>query len=145
MSSTIMIVVYSIEVSTLYLCIVISLLAKRIENLLFTTPLVYNPEITICRYKGLLHEYVMLYYGFPYPGPACSAKFSLTRAPLAPCGSQAKHCADPHATEQDTLPITSLISKQVISYLRCDGTGCFGGSTPKNRFLLDSSKTNHIP
>jgi hypothetical protein len=34
-----------------------------------------------------------------------------TQAPLAPCGSHAKHNALPHASEQDTLPIACLISK----------------------------------
>jgi hypothetical protein len=43
--------------STLYPRVVISSLAKRLENLLFailTLPLVYGPEITTCRYKCLL-------------------------------------------------------------------------------------------
>jgi hypothetical protein len=47
---------------------VISSLAKRLENLLFavlTLRLVYGPEITTCRYKGLLQEFIMLCYGFP--------------------------------------------------------------------------------
>jgi hypothetical protein len=44
-----MIVVDSIDVSTLYARVVISSLAKQLENLLlpfFTLPLVYGPEIT---------------------------------------------------------------------------------------------------
>jgi hypothetical protein len=40
---------------------------------------------------------------------------------------------------------TSLISKQVISYWTCGGTCWPGGSTPKNRSLADSSRTNHKP
>jgi hypothetical protein len=42
--------------SVLYPRVVISSLAKRLGNLLFailTLPLVYGPEITTCRYKGL--------------------------------------------------------------------------------------------
>jgi hypothetical protein len=34
--------------------------------LFFTLPLVYGSEITTCRYKGLLQEYVLLCYGFPH-------------------------------------------------------------------------------
>jgi hypothetical protein len=52
-----MIVVHFAKVSTLYPHVVITSLAKRLENLLFailTLPLVYGPEITICHYKGLL-------------------------------------------------------------------------------------------
>jgi hypothetical protein len=56
-SSAIMRVVHFAKVSTLYPQVVISLLAKRLDNLLFailTLPLMYGPEITICCYKGLL-------------------------------------------------------------------------------------------
>jgi hypothetical protein len=56
-SSTIMMIVHSAEVSTLYPRVVISSLTGRLENLLFailTLPLVYGPEITTCHYKGLL-------------------------------------------------------------------------------------------
>jgi hypothetical protein len=52
-----------------------------IENLLFTIlilPLMYDPEITTCRYKGLLQELVMFCYSFPVTRvPACSAKVFL--------------------------------------------------------------------
>jgi hypothetical protein len=50
----------------------------------------------------------MLCYKFPSKGPACSAKDSLAKAPLAPCGSgiftkyDTKSDANPHSTEQDT-------------------------------------------
>jgi hypothetical protein len=87
----------------------------------------------------------MLCYSFLTKSPAHSAKVSPTLAPFAPCGSQAKHCALPHITEQDTLPIASLVSKQDDPYGTRGGTGCSGGHTPKNRSLVDSSKTNHIP
>jgi hypothetical protein len=69
----------------------------------------------------------MLCFKFLTKSPTCSAKVSPTQTPLAPCGSQAKHCALPHATEQETLPITSLISKQVIPYWTYGCTGCSGG------------------
>jgi hypothetical protein len=64
-SSAIMIGVHSAEVSTLYPRIVISSLIGRLETLLFAiliVPLVYGPEITTVRYKGLLPELVMLCY-----------------------------------------------------------------------------------
>jgi hypothetical protein len=56
-STTVMTVVHFIKVSTIYPQVVISSLAKRLEKPLFaivTLSLVYDPEITICRYKGLL-------------------------------------------------------------------------------------------
>jgi hypothetical protein len=52
-----MIVVPFAKVSTLYPRVVISSLAKRLENLIFATltlSLVYGPEITTYCYKGLL-------------------------------------------------------------------------------------------
>jgi hypothetical protein len=52
-----MTVVHFAMVSALYPQVVISLLAKQLENLLFailTLPLVYGAEITTCHYKGLL-------------------------------------------------------------------------------------------
>jgi hypothetical protein len=79
-SLAIMIVVHSTEVSTLYRRIVISSLIGWLENLLFTIltlPLVYDLEITTCRYIGLLQEWVMLCYDFPVTRvPACSTKVS---------------------------------------------------------------------
>jgi hypothetical protein len=47
----------------MYPHIVILSLAERLKNLIFTIltlPLVYGLEITTCRYKSLLQEYVML-------------------------------------------------------------------------------------
>jgi hypothetical protein len=55
-----------------------------------------------------------------------------------------KDRSHPHSTEHDTQPIAYLISKQVISYWTHDGTCCPGVSTPKIRFLADSSIINHI-
>jgi hypothetical protein len=62
--------------------------------------------------KGLLQEYVMLCYGFPSKGPACSAKDSPSKAPLAPCGPGrspkyvTKYDVNPLLTEEDTQPIS---------------------------------------
>jgi hypothetical protein len=72
----------------------------------------------------------MLCYGFPSKGPACSAKDSPAKTPLAPCGSgiftkyvtryvtkyDTKSDDNPHSTEQDTQPITFLISRQAVPY-----------------------------
>jgi hypothetical protein len=84
-SSTIMMVVHSIEVSTLYPCVVISSLIGRLQNLIFailTLPLVYGPEITTCRYKGLLQELVMLCYSFPHLGtPLAMLRFPHNSSP----------------------------------------------------------------
>jgi hypothetical protein len=47
----------------LYPHVVISSLAKQLENLLstiLTLLFVYDLEITTCRYKGLLQEYIIL-------------------------------------------------------------------------------------
>jgi hypothetical protein len=76
----VMTAVHFAKVSTLYLRVVISSLAERLEKPFFAIlafPLVYGPEITTCRYKGLLHGLVMLCYDFPGPWvPACNAKLS---------------------------------------------------------------------
>jgi hypothetical protein len=57
LSIAVMTVVHFAKVSALYPRVVISLLAKGLENFLFailTLPLVYGLEITTCYYKGLL-------------------------------------------------------------------------------------------
>jgi hypothetical protein len=60
-----------------------------------------------------------------------------------------KYDVIPHPTEQDTLSIAFLISKQAVPYQTCGGTCCPGGSTPKFHSLADSSPTcydgiNHL-
>jgi hypothetical protein len=67
-----------------------------------------------------------------------------TTAPLAPCEPGRVTTSISHSNEQDTLPTTSLISKQVISYRTRGGTYCPGVSTPKTQSLADSSITIHI-
>jgi hypothetical protein len=140
-----MIVVYSTEVSTLYLCIVIPSLIEWLENLLFvilTLPLVYGPKITTWRYKGLPQELVMLCYGFPVTQvPACSAKVSSWLKPLLHIVDQITFCVFPHTAEQDSQPTASPISKQVVPYRTHGGTCYPGVSTPKIRSLADSSMT----
>jgi hypothetical protein len=68
-----------------------------------------------------------------------------TTAPLAPCETRRVTMLIFHSSEQDTLPTTSLISKQVIPYRTRGSTCCPGVSTPKTRSLLDLSMTNHKP
>jgi hypothetical protein len=63
--------------------------------------------------------------------------------PLAPCEPGQVTTPNSHSSEQDTLPTTSLISKQVIPYWTRGDTCCPGVSTPKTQFLVDSSMTNH--
>jgi hypothetical protein len=73
------------------------------KNLLFvilTLPLVYGLEIITCRYKGLLQEYVMLCYELPIKTPACSAKDSPSKAPLALCGSDVSQSMSQSMTQR---------------------------------------------
>ena len=144
-----MIVVHFAKLSALYPRVVISSLRGRLENLLFAilyTSFGVWPRdhyMPLQRFTtGLSHALLQ----FPeQTAPLAVLRFPAQTAPLAPCGSQAKHSALPRATEQDTLSIASLISKQAVPYRTRGGTGCSGGSTSKNRSLEDSSKTNHIP
>jgi hypothetical protein len=144
-----MIVVHFTKISTLYQRVLISTLAKRLENLLFAILYTFFGIWSRDHYMplqkfALLH--VMHCYGFLTESPSCNAKVSPTQAPLAPCESQAKNCVIPHSTEQDTLPIVFLISKQVLSYQTHGSIGCSreAVSTPKNRSLANYSMTNHI-
>jgi hypothetical protein len=66
-----------------------------------------------------------------------------TIAPLAPCESRRVTMPISHSSEQDTLPTSSLINKQVVPYRTHGGTCCPGMSTPKTWSLADSSMTNH--
>jgi hypothetical protein len=117
--------------------------------------LVYGPEITTCRYKGLLQEYVMLCYGFPHTeaplamlrfpthsGPFCTMWFREFTKKVTQIGHTDR--SHPHSTEHDTQPIAYLISKQAVPYRTRGGTCYPGGSTPKIRSLADSSMTSHI-
>jgi hypothetical protein len=54
-----------------------------------------------------------------------------TTAPLAPCEPRQVTTSISHSSEQGTLPIASLISKQVISYRTRGDTCCPVVSTPK--------------
>jgi hypothetical protein len=82
-------------------------------------------------------------------GSACNAKVSRKNNPSCTMWLRqitkyvTKYDANPHSTEQDTQPIVSLISKQVVPHRTCGGTCCPGVSTPKIRPLADSSTTQH--
>jgi hypothetical protein len=67
-----------------------------------------------------------------------------TMTPLALCEPRRVTTPISHSFEQGTLPITSLISKQVIPYRTRGDTYYPGVSTPKTRSLADLSMTNHI-
>jgi hypothetical protein len=104
----------------------------------------YDVEITICHYKGLLQELIMRCYGFPMTRvPAYSAKNSSWLKSLLHLVDQITFCVFPHTTEQDSQHIASLISKQVALYQICGDTCYPGVSTPKIRSLADLSMTNH--
>jgi hypothetical protein len=68
-----------------------------------------------------------------------------TTAPLTPCESRRVTTLISHSSEQGTLLISSIISKQVIPYWTRGGTCCPEVSTPKTRSLADLSMTNHEP
>jgi hypothetical protein len=73
-----------------------------------------------------------------FPGVVCS-----TTTPLAPCEPRRGTMPISHSSEEGTLPTTSLISKEVVSYRTRGGICCLGVSTPKTRSLADLSMTNH--
>jgi hypothetical protein len=68
-----------------------------------------------------------------------------TTSPLASCEPRRVTTPIFHSSEQSTLPTTSLISMQVVSYRTHGDTCCPGVSTPKTQSLADSSMTNHKP
>jgi hypothetical protein len=116
---------------------------------------VYGLEITTCRNKGLLHDYVIFLLWFPnkwsplvvlsFPAlnrPSCTMWFrqftkNVTR-------TNHKVWCHPHSTEHDTWPTTYLISKQVVPCWTRGGTCCPEVCTPMIQSLVDSSMTNHI-
>jgi hypothetical protein len=81
--------------------------------------------------------------------PAYRAKVSCTNVPSCTMWEwhftkyATKYDSIPHPTEQDTLPIVLLISRQAVPYRTCGGTCCPGVSTTKIRFLANLSTTCH--
>jgi hypothetical protein len=66
-------------------------------------------------------------------------------APLAPCGIKEVFTVPLCSTKSGRLLEVSQISKQNVLYQARGGTCYPRGSTPKNRFLANLSKTNHEP
>jgi hypothetical protein len=134
--------------SAMYPRVVISSLAKWLENLLFTIltlPQVYGLEITTCCYKGLLQELVMLCYSSVMTRVSTSsAKVSSWLEPLLHLVDQIMSYIFLHTAEQDSQPVAALISKQAVPYWTRGSTCCPGVSTPKTQSLADLSMTNHI-
>jgi hypothetical protein len=133
-----MIVVHSVELSTLYQYIVISSPTKRLENLLFAIlytsfgvwfrdhcMLLQRFTIRVCR--ALLQ--------FPPQASLAVLRFP-PRRPLLHHVGWTNHHASSHSSEQGTQHIVLLISRQVIPYRTRDGTCCPGLPTPKIRYKL---------
>jgi hypothetical protein len=94
----------------------------------------------------------MLCYGFSNKrSPRVVLRIPTQTSPLAPCCSGdsqsivikyvTKYDAILHSTEQDTLPIVFLISRQAVPYRTHDGTCYPMVSTLKIQSLADSSTT----
>jgi hypothetical protein len=135
-SSTIMTVVHSAEVSTLYQCVVISLPVGGLENLhsaiLYTSFGVWPSDHYMPLQRsttGVCHTLLW----FPKQMvTACSAKVSRTNVPSCTMWfrqftkyvtkTDHKVWCHPHSTEHDTQLIVFLISKQAIPYRTRGGT-----------------------
>jgi hypothetical protein len=77
--------------------------------------------------------------------PAYSTKVSWTNIPSCTMWERrfTKYDVIPHPTEEYTLPIVFLISRQAIPYWTRGGTSCPRVSTPKIRSLADLSTRCH--
>jgi hypothetical protein len=80
---------------------------------------------------------------FSHKGPSCNAKLSHNMPLLHHLGSSGNYRCPLAILHARLLSEVSLISKQVISYWTRGGTDSSGVSTPNNRSLANSSKTNH--
>jgi hypothetical protein len=144
-----MIVVLFAKVSAMYPRVVILSQAERLENLIFT--IFYTSFGVWLRdhYMSLQMFTMGHVIGFARVVHDTLAMLRFPRvvrgtvAPLAPCRlGQITVPIPTHPSK--TLPTTPLISKQVVPYWTCGGTGCSGVSTTKIRSLADSSMANHI-
>jgi hypothetical protein len=144
-----MTVVHFTKVSTLYPRVVISSLDKRLEKSLFcysyTSFGVWPRDhcmplqrFTMGHMPGLA-EVVCDTIAMPsFPGVVHG-----TMTPLTPCERRWVTILISHSSGHGTLPIASLISKQVIPYRTCASTYCPEMSTPKTRSLEDLSMPIH--
>jgi hypothetical protein len=146
-----MIVARFAKVSAMYQWVVISSLAKRLEKPPFChsyTPFDVWPRdhyLSLQSFTmGHMPDLAKVVHGtitmLRVSGVVCG-----TMTPLSPCEHRRVTKAIFHSSEQDTLPTTSLISKQAVSYQTCGSTCCPGVATPKTWSLADSSMTNHKP
>jgi hypothetical protein len=125
-----MIVVHSAEISILYPRVVISSLARRLENLHFTTiyisfgvqPRDHYMPLQMFTLGNMSHfakvsptEAPLAMLRFPHRDPSCTTRFTGTP------------CTLPRTTEQGTFPEAILISKQVVPYQTRGGTCCHRG------------------
>jgi hypothetical protein len=146
-----MTVVHFAKVSILYPRVLISLLAKRLEKSSFChsyTPFgvwprdLYMPlqRFTMGHMPGIAKVVrgTMAMLRFPRVVRG-------TTAPLAPCEPRRVTTPISHSSEQGTLPITSLISMQVVPYRTCGDSYYPRVSTPKTQYLAELSMTNHKP
>jgi hypothetical protein len=125
-----MIVVHFTKVSTLYPRVVISSPGKRLGNLLFAILYSFFGVWPRDHYM-LLQRFILgvsscFATNLPPWAPLAVLRFPLTLGPSCTMWIQVTYYAFPHGTEQDTLPITSLISKQVIPYWT-HGDTCYPG------------------
>jgi hypothetical protein len=144
-----MIVVYFAKVSAPYPRLVILSLRGRLENLIFT--------ILYTSFGVWPRDHYMPLQRFTVGHMPVLAKvvhstitmlrFSVvvrgTMTPIAPTEPGRATMPNYHSSEQGTLPIASLISKQTISYRTHGGTCCPRVSTPKTQSFADSSVTNY--
>jgi hypothetical protein len=103
--------------------------------------------VTKVYYRSMSCFAMIFWVDMRYHTPACSAKVSRVdmryHGPSCTMWAWAKSEAISHSSEQNTLPIVFLISKQAVLYQTRGGTCYPGESTPKIRSLADSSTTCH--
>jgi hypothetical protein len=146
-----MTVVHFRKVSTLYPWVLISSLAKRLEQPPFCHSYTsfgvwprdhYMPlkRFTMGHMPALAKVLCGTIAMLRFPGVVRS-----TTAPLAPCEPRRVTTLVSHSSKKGTLPIASLISRQAIPYRTRGGTYSSWVSSPKTQSLVNSSMTNHKP
>jgi hypothetical protein len=103
--------------------------------------------VTKIYYKSMSCFAMVFWVDMRYHGSACSAtifRIDLRyHNPSCTMWVWVKSQTISHSSEQDTLHIVFLINKQAISYRTHGDTYYPGVSSPKIRFLADSSTTCH--
>jgi hypothetical protein len=146
-----MTIVHFAKVSTSYPWVVISSLAKRLEKPHFyhsyTSFGVWPRDHYMSLQRFIMGR--MLDLAEVLCGTIAMLRFPEvvrgTMTPFAPCEPRWVITLISHSSEQGTLLIASLISKQAVLYQTCGDTCCPEVSTPKTWSLADSSMTNHKP